>query len=59
MTKYEVRLTPNDLVLVVEAEDENTAIDEAIDMATGGYADLWDLFHHCGTEVTEEEPESA
>ena len=51
MPKYTVRLDPNTFSMSVEADNEGDAIDKVVDMATGGYADLWDLFHHCNTEV--------
>jgi len=51
MAVYTVRLAPNDVVFQVEGENENEALDKAVKMATGGYVDLWDLFHHCGMEI--------
>jgi len=51
MAVYTVRLAPNDVVLQVEGKNENEALDNAIKMATSGYVDLWDLFHHCGMEI--------
>ena len=55
MDTYTVRLSPNDSVVSIQADNEADAVDRAVDMATGGYADLWELLHHCHTEVEIEE----
>lgn len=51
MAVYTVRLTPNDVVLQVKAENETQALDMAFNKATDGDIDLWSMFHHCGMEI--------